>query len=84
MENKDLNCIVITVAFSYSGAPTVRLSWKYRDRGFILNHYTHSHTQTLTHSDTPTLTAHFGSPPSDGELQVWRVCEPTGKQGLGE
>lgn len=33
MENKDLNCIVITVAFSYCSAPTVGLSYKYREGG---------------------------------------------------
>ncbi len=68
MENKDLNCIVITVVPSYSSAPTLRLSYKYRERRLYW-----PNIRTHTYTDTPALTVHFGSPSSNRELQVRRV-----------
>lgn len=63
MENKELNHIVMTVAFPHCCAPTVGHSYIYRRRGFILTLF----------GDTQTLTSHFGSPPSNRKLWVRRV-----------
>lgn len=79
MENKDLNCIVITVAFSYSSAPTVRLSWKYRER-VILNHSAFTHIHTHRHTYTRSTSARLPAI----ENSKCGGCEPTGKQGLRE
>lgn len=60
LHEKDLNCMVIAVAFSYCSGYLYRGVGVYR-------------TSLRTHTDTPTLPARFGSPPSNRELRVRRV-----------
>lgn len=90
MENRNFNCIVITLAFTALPPQWVLVinteieregGWVGGVGGFILNldAYTNTHTETHLHSQ-PTLAC----PPAKEKLGVKEVCQPTRRWRMSE